>query len=153
MKAQPAETMAKAIVDNINKRHRKNNPAEPYAKVKLSFDTLFQDALNKTDNIKDAINYYQGEGHIKLMTVHKSKGLEFHTVFFVDFNNDAWWSIAKASGSGNTSKIKEEQNAFFVGASRAKEKLVFTNGQKGKWPTVITQILNNSKMLQNLPQG
>jgi len=82
------------------------------------------------------------------MTVHKSKGLEFDTVFFVDFNANAWWGLGTAIRDNDIARLKEEQNTFFVGASRAREKLVFTNGQKGQWPQVITTILKESNMIQ-----
>src|ERR1700730_10452278 len=29
------------------------------------------------------------------MTIHKSKGLEYHTVIFVGLDDGAWWSFAK----------------------------------------------------------
>ncbi|NLE05333.1 MAG: ATP-binding domain-containing protein, partial [Crenarchaeota archaeon] len=125
-----------------------------FTKVKLSFDALFQKSFNNTHNIKDAIEFYKGEKQVKLMTVHKSKGLEFDTVFFVDFNADAWWGLGNAVRGNDLARVKEEQNTFFVGASRAKEKLIFTNGQKGQWPPAITTILNESDMIwQFIPQN
>lgn len=117
--------------------------------IKMSFDELFQQSFNETQEIQKAIAKYKGEGQVKLMTMHKSKGLEFDTVFFVDFNADAWWGLSKASRGNDSAKLKEEQNTFFVGASRAREKLIFTNGQKDNWPPVITTILNEYEKIQD----
>ena len=83
------------------------------------------------------------------MTIHKSKGLEFHTVFFIDFNEDSWWGLTNANKNNDIIRLSEEQNAFFVGASRAKEKLIFTNGKKSNWPPIITKILKDSQMISH----
>ena len=133
--------------ENFKRIRTLSNEAD-FTKVKMSFDALFQESFNKTKDIQKAISLYKGEGQVKLMTVHKSKGLEFDTVFFVDFNANAWWGLGNAISGNDTIRLKEEQNTFFVGASRAKEKLIFTNGHKGQWPPVITTILNESAMIQ-----
>lgn len=49
------------------------------------------------------------------MSIHKSKGLEFHTVIMMGVENETFWG-----------KIAEERPAFFVGISRAKQRLVLT---------------------------
>ena len=83
------------------------------------------------------------------MTVHKSKGLEFETVFFVDFNIGSWWGLNSAYQKQDSVKVLEEKNIFFVGASRAKENLIFTNGEENKnWPPVITKIMDDSNMIK-----
>lgn len=140
--------IAKKIGRNNLKRIRSLSNESDFIKVKLSFDELFQQSYNETQNAEDAISKFLGENQVKLMTVHKSKGLEFHTVFFVDFNANAWWALSNAAQGKDVVKLKEEQNVFFVGASRAKENLIFTNGAKGQWPHVIVEILNKSKALQ-----
>ena len=133
-------------INNIKKIVKSSSEIN-YIKIKMSFDVFFQECYNETHNIEKAISKYVGENQVKLMTIHKSKGLEFHTVFFVDFNADSWWGLSNAIKNNNSTKLSEEQNAFFVGASRAKEKLIFTNGQKSNWPPIITKILKNSQMI------
>lgn len=62
------------------------------------------------------------------MTIHKSKGLEYHTVIFVGLDDDAWWSFAKDTVEGTA--------GFFVAFTRAKQRVVFTycstRGQRKK---------------------
>src|ERR1700730_11331054 len=53
-----------------------------------------------------------------IMTIHKSKGLEYHTVVFVGFEDSAFWGYRK--------NPTEETCAFFVAFSRAKQRVVFT---------------------------
>ena len=48
------------------------------------------------------------------MTTHKSKRLEYHTIAFVEFNDDAFW------GSD------DDINVFFVALSRAYERVHFS---------------------------
>ena len=52
------------------------------------------------------------------MTIHKSKGLEYHTVVFVGFEDSAFWNFRN--------KPTEESCTFFVAFSRAKNRVVFT---------------------------
>ncbi|MDE1464836.1 UvrD-helicase domain-containing protein [Spartinivicinus poritis] len=121
-------------------------------KVIKSFCTLFQNALDKNlQIIEQAINDYEGINQVKLMTIHKSKGLEFDTVFFVDFHEDSWWGLCKAVQQCDSEKQREEKNSFFVGISRAKERLFFTKS-KGKWPPVISELLQGSDLVVDMPE-
>ncbi len=52
------------------------------------------------------------------MTIHKSKGLEYHTVIFLGLEDSAFWSFA--------TQAKEDTCAFFVAFSRAKMRVLFT---------------------------
>ena len=119
-------------------------------KVQKSFCFLFQDALDKNPmDIRQAIENYEGTNQVKLMTIHKSKGLEFDTVFFVDFHDDSWWGLRRAVQQKDVETQREEKNSFFVGLSRAEERLFFTKS-KGNWPPVITGLLKESKLLEKM---
>ena len=65
-----------------------------------------------------ALNSYEGVEAVPLMTIHKSKGLEYHTVIFVGLDDGAWWSF-------DEDKI-EATAGFFVAFTRAKQRVVFT---------------------------
>lgn len=54
--------------------------------------------------------------------LHKSKGLEYHTVIFVGLEDSAFWNYKKQSG--------EDTCTFFVAFSRAKERVLFTFSQQ-----------------------
>ena len=120
-------------------------------KVKKSFCKFFQDAIDKDPHdTKLAIKNYQGINQVKLMTIHKSKGLEFDTVFFVDFHDESWWGLRRAVEQKNEQAQQEEKNSFFVGLSRAKERLFFTKS-KGNWPPVIAKLLKESELITIMP--
>jgi superfamily I DNA/RNA helicase len=65
-----------------------------------------------------ALDAYEGLHTIPLMTIHKSKGLEYHTVIFVGLDDGAWWSFAGDQ--------VEATAGFFVAFTRAKQRVVFT---------------------------
>jgi superfamily I DNA/RNA helicase len=81
-------------------------------------------------NVVNALTMLTDERAVRIMTIHKSKGLEFDSVVILGVENQAFWG-----------KVDEERCAFFVGASRAKRCLVLTSagmrprpdGFGGKW--------------------
>ena len=60
---------------------------------------------------------FDGVDKIPMMTVHKSKGLEYDTIAFVGLDDQSWWSHT----AGNPEGIA----TFFVALSRAKQRAVF----------------------------
>lgn len=52
------------------------------------------------------------------MTIHKSKGLEYHSVIFVGLDDGAWCSFSDDQIEGTA--------GFFVAFTRAKQRVVFT---------------------------
>ncbi|WP_272641307.1 UvrD-helicase domain-containing protein [Marinomonas mediterranea] len=155
--SNPIENAVAKIVKTIGKTRIKaifpQYRSQYLNKVGKSFCLLFQDALDKNPkDIKQAIENYEGTNQVKLMTIHKSKGLEFDTVFFVDFHDDSWWGLRQAVQQKNAEKQREEKNSFFVGLSRAEERLFFTKS-KGSWPPVIAKLLKDSKLLISLPDA
>lgn len=65
-----------------------------------------------------ALDTYEGVHAIPLMTIHKSKGLEYHSVIFVGLDDGAWWSFANDQ--------IEATAGFFVAFTRAKQRVIFT---------------------------
>jgi superfamily I DNA/RNA helicase len=65
-----------------------------------------------------ALDAYEGVHAIPLMTIHKSKGLEYHSVIFVGLDDGAWWSFANDQ--------IEATAGFFVAFTRSKQRVVFT---------------------------
>jgi superfamily I DNA/RNA helicase len=65
-----------------------------------------------------ALDTYEGLHAVPLMTIHKSKGLEYDTVIFVGLDDGAWWSFAGDQ--------IEATAGFFVAFTRAKQRVAFT---------------------------
>lgn len=88
------------------------------AKVSLSAQRHLQLRSTGAANWQAAIDAYEGAGAVPLMTLHKSKGLEYHTVIFVGLDDSAWWSFGNDAAEGTA--------GFFVAFTRAKQRVVFT---------------------------
>ena len=77
----------------------------------------------------EALDAYEGVGALPLMTIHKSKGLEYHTVIFIGLDDDAWWSYSRDE--------VEATAGFFVAFTRAKQRVLFTYcAQRGRRRTI-----------------
>lgn len=77
-----------------------------------------RDAYAVSGDLVAALNVFLGTESIPLMTVHKSKGLEFDTVFFIGFEDQTFWNFNR--------QPDEDTRAFFVALSRAKKQVNFT---------------------------
>jgi superfamily I DNA/RNA helicase len=77
------------------------------------------------------LDAYEGIHAIPLMTIHKSKGLEYHTVIFLGLDDGAWWSFAGDQIEGTA--------GFFVAFTRAKQRVIFTYcGRRGARTKIAT---------------
>lgn len=65
-----------------------------------------------------ALDCVAGETSIPVMTIHKSKGLEYDTVIFLGLEDDAFWNFRN--------QPEEDKCTFFVAMSRAKRRIIFT---------------------------
>jgi hypothetical protein len=93
--------------------------------MSLIEDTFLQTErlLAVTPDPAVALAHFADDHAVRIMTVHKSKGLEFECVVFVGIENEMFWS-----------DIGSERPLFFVGISRAKRRLVLTNVSRRNRP-------------------
>lgn len=81
-----------------------------------SFDnTPSQNISNRWNN---TINNYLGKNSIPILTIHKSKGLEYNAVYFIGLEDSAFWNFKR--------NPEAERKTFFVAISRAKNSLSFS---------------------------
>jgi len=118
--------------------------------------SYFEDALNKTadylyrylsesQNLKEAVAAFCGHDSVPVMTIHKSKGLEYDTIFFVGLEDGAFWSYP--------SQAHEDECTFFVAFSRAKQRVYFTFSQirnSGRYGTMRSETRDTIGTLYNL---
>lgn len=74
----------------------------------------------------EALDVVEGEGSVPIMTTHKSKGLEYHTIVFVGLEDSALWGFQNGED--------EETRGFFVAFSRAKYRVIFTFSKRRPRP-------------------
>jgi len=100
-----------------------------FVRVMKGFVLLLRECLAHAETWTEALDEFEGIGQIVLMTIHKSKGLEFHTMIFCGLDNQTWWSL--------TPEHIEELNSFFVAFTRAQQRAFFTlcidRGQHVVW--------------------
>lgn len=94
-----------------------------YAQGELFEDTVAAFAKNLSRYLESldwspALDALEGVGSVPIMTMHKSKGLEYHTVVFVGLEDAALWGFARSQA--------EETRGFFVAFSRARKRVLFT---------------------------
>ncbi|MEN9654709.1 MAG: ATP-dependent helicase pcrA [Chlamydiota bacterium] len=84
---------------------------------------------------------------VQLMTLHNSKGLEFHTVFLTGLEEDLFPHVnAKETPDG----IAEERRLCYVGMTRAKRELYLTTSlYRYMWGT--PRVMRPSRFLGELP--
>lgn len=110
----------RARVDNINEfissaaDYQEANP-EDNLRDYLENLSLLSD-IDKTEENKESIS---------LMTMHQAKGLEFPVVFIVGLDEGLFPS-KRSLDEGN---LEEERRLFYVGITRAEEKLFLTSAQ------------------------
>lgn len=71
--------------------------------------------LSDGEDPATALASFSGDRAVRIMSIHKSKGLEFDTVVVLGVENQTFWGDQDA-----------ERSAYFVGISRAKRRLYLT---------------------------
>lgn len=120
---EQAAELVRALADFLGRdRLKAAHPAyaqgDWFAKVE---DCVSQHLLSSAASAPDwvsTLDVYEGLDAVALMTIHKSKGLEYHTVVFVGLDDAAWWSY--------TRETTESTAGFFVAFTRAKQRVIFT---------------------------
>lgn len=83
-----------------------------------AFHLYLKACASETDSWVECLDRYEGRDSTPLMTVHKSKGLEYDTVLFLGLDDNSWWSYKSGEVEG--------LSTFFVALSRAKQRVIFT---------------------------
>lgn len=91
---------------------------QDFSRAWKGFLALLFECCKHATSWTEALDRFEGLGQVTLMTVHKSKGLEFHTMIFCGLDNKTWWSLKP--------RTAEELNSFFVAFTRAKQRAFFT---------------------------
>ncbi len=92
-------------------------PAD-YERVYEGLRALLKECVPGARDWAQVLDRFEGKGQVALMTVHKSKGMEFHTVIFFGLDRGSWASLRPDNA--------EELNTFFVALTRAEQRAFFT---------------------------
>jgi hypothetical protein len=118
-----AEDLVSLLIDAIGEDLiRQATPAYQrgagYQRVRGGFVALLQECMSGSCTWGEVLDRFEGKGQVPLMTIHKSKGMEFHTVVFFGLDGKSWRDLASGK--------REEANSFFVALTRAEQRAFFT---------------------------
>jgi len=101
---------------------------------------LLQEKLEKDTESSD---------HLQMMTLHAAKGLEFHTVIIAGLEENL---LPSTKSLGSQEALEEERRLFYVGATRARERLVLTYAQyRNSYGQIMDQIA--SRFISEIPNN
>lgn len=92
-----------------------------FDRVYDGLSTLLAECAEEAADWSGMIDRLTGKGQVPLMTIHKSKGMEFHTMIFLGFDQ-GWWSLKP--------QANEEISSFFVAFTRAEQRAFFCSCQQ-----------------------
>jgi superfamily I DNA/RNA helicase len=103
-------------IKSIKNHYREYSQGDYFSQTIEKFINLFwiEFELHSND-FASAMSSFLGYQTIPIMSFHKSKGLEFKTVFIIGFEDGSFWTYDK--------QPIEDNKAFFVASSRAKQEL------------------------------
>lgn len=79
--------------------------------------------LTQTGDVRQSLREFTGRDAVKLMTIHKAKGLEFDRVIVLAVEQEMYWG-----------KQADERAAYFVAISRARDVLLLTTAEQRPEP-------------------
>ncbi len=142
--AASARTMAQCALDFVGKDVLRRAVAAyqrdaDFERVWDGFCVLLAESTGDAVDWTSVLDRFEGLGQVALMTIHKSKGLEFHTMIFYGLDSQTWWSLAP--------NRPEELNSFFVAFTRAKQRAFFTlSAERGGPVTWIEELLEPAEL-------
>ena len=86
-------------------------------------NTRINELLKLEPNLLKTLERFYEDKAVRLLTIHKSKGLEFDTVIILGVESQSFWG-----------KPDDERCSFFVGISRAKKRLILTVSDRREIP-------------------
>src|SRR5690554_2038897 len=109
---------------------------EEYNRVLEGLNLLLEESLANAKSWLEVLDKFMGKNQVQLLSIHKSKGLEYHTVFVLGLDDKSWWSLK------NAAQGSEELSSLFVAVTRAQQRLYFLLSEgKGKAIPWVKQVL------------
>lgn len=112
-----AQALDFAGVERLRQAYPEYRRDADFQRVRDGFRDLLRECVENAADWGDVLDRFEGKHQVPLMTIHKSKGLEFHTMIFFGLDTQTWWSLSPDRS--------EELNSFFVAFTRARQRAFF----------------------------
>lgn len=106
--------------------------------VVQSTRTHIEELRKLEPDLPKALERFSADQAVRILTIHKSKGLEFDSVIIMAVENEIFF--------GNKA---ENRCAYFVGVSRAKQRLILTHADQRECPAGHTKRWDTKRSGQN----
>ncbi len=123
--------MLESFVDIIKSDEKEFFTGKTYPENIVEFLDEFKAKISEPD-----FETEKGKDQVSLMTLHSSKGLEFPVVFFMAVEEGIvpyFHPVEKLKGKRLKERIEEEKRLFYVGITRAKERLYISYAKERNW--------------------
>jgi len=100
--------------------------------------TRIEELLKLEPDLAKTLQRFSDDQAVRILTIHKSKGLEFDSVIIMAVENEIFFGDQD-----------ENRCAYFVGVSRAKKRLVLTHTDQRRRPAGHTRRWNVQRTAQN----
>lgn len=115
--------------------------------VKKDAAITLEELLEDISLLSDIDNYDEAQDAVTLMTLHSAKGLEFPNVFLIGMEEGVFPGLRSM---GDPEEMEEERRLCYVGITRAKKRLFFTNA-KSRTLFGSTKFNKPSRFLNEIP--
>lgn len=105
--------------------------------VILSTRARIEELLQSEPDLPKALGRFSDDQAVRILTIHKSKGLEFDSVIIMAVENEIFFGDQD-----------ENRCAYFVGVSRAKRRLVLTHAGQRERPVGYTRRWDEQRSAQ-----
>ena len=89
-----------------------------FDRIRNATRSFLKECATNSPSWQAALTRYRGDNQVPLLTITKSKGLEYDVVVLLGLDDNDWWSFQRNPDEGHST--------FFVAASRARERLFMT---------------------------
>lgn len=109
--------------------------------VVMNTKARIEELLKLEPDLPKALERFSDDQAVRILTIHKSKGLEFDSVIIMAVENETFFF---------KNKTEQEENfcTYFVGVSRAKRRLVLTHADQRERPAGYTKRWDEQRTVQ-----
>ncbi|KZZ68186.1 UvrD-helicase domain-containing protein, partial [Oleiphilus sp. HI0128] len=105
-------------VKKIKGRWKQYKSPEYFQQIWQTLEGHLRDMCDQASALEEAVMLFSAENSVHLMNVHKCKGLEYDSVYFIGLEDQAFWNYRNQPFEDNCS--------IYVALSRAKEQIYVT---------------------------